>query len=147
MSTFIQSIHHIIFSTKYRKRTLTLSKRDKLYRYIAGIIKNKQSYLYAIGGYDDHIHILTSIHQEICLSDFIKDIKVATSLWIKKNRIFEAFEGWQDGYASFTYSTNEIENIKNYIKNQDEHHKIRNSKEELIELLNELKIKYDINYI
>ena len=98
-STYTQIIYQIIFSTKSHERTITESKRDDLFKYIAGILKNKKCHLYRINGVEDHIHIITHIHPSVALADLVKDIKLASSEWIKKNKIFPYFNGWQDGYG------------------------------------------------
>ena len=103
--------------------------------------------MYRINGVEDHIHILSSLHPTIALADLIKNIKVATSIWIKENNIFPKFNGWQQSYGGFTYSINEKDILIDYIKNQEEHHKKITFKEEFISLLNEHGIDYDEKYL
>ena len=79
MSTFTQIYYHIVFSTKDRLPALRPEKRADLYRYTWGILKNKNCHLHRIGGIEDHIHILTSLHPTLCLADLVKDIKISTS--------------------------------------------------------------------
>jgi len=147
MSTYTQILFQIVFSTKNRERTLKTEKRVELYKYIWGIMKNKKCHLYQIGGIEDHIHILTHIHPTISLSALIKDIKVASSEYIKKESLFQNFTGWQDGYAAFTYSLSEKDKLVNYVKNQEEHHKVITYHEELKQLLIEQKIEFDEKYL
>ncbi|MFA5781739.1 MAG: IS200/IS605 family transposase [Bacteroidales bacterium] len=146
-STYTQIIYQIIFSTKSHERTITESKRDDLFKYIAGILKNKKCHLYRINGVEDHIHIITHIHPSVALADLVKDIKLASSEWIKKNKIFPYFNGWQDGYGAFTYSIKEKDRLIEYVKNQKEHHKRKTFKEEFVELLNEHEIEFDEKYL
>jgi len=122
-------------------------KRVELYKYIWGIMKNKKCHLYQIGGIEDHIHIVTHIHPTISLSALIKDIKVASSEYIKKESLFQNFTGWQDGYAAFTYSLSEKDKLVNYVKNQVEHHKVITYHEELKQLLIEQQIEFDEKYL
>jgi REP element-mobilizing transposase RayT len=103
--------------------------------------------LYQIGGISDHIHILTHLHPSIAVASLVKDIKLASSDFIKSNQLFIQFGGWQEGYGAFTYSLKDKDNLIEYIKNQEEHHKIKTSREELIELLHEHKIEYDEKYL
>ncbi|MBO6571590.1 MAG: transposase [Balneola sp.] len=79
--------------------------------------------MYQINGVEDHIHILTHIHPSVALSQLVKDIKLASSFYIKENKLFFGFHGWQEGYGAFTYSLKEKERLINYVKNQEEHHK------------------------
>lgn len=96
---------------------------------------------------EDHIHIITHLHPTIALSSLIKDMKIASSIWIKKENIFPGFTSWQDGYGAFTYSINEKDRLIEYVKNQEEHHKIKSFKEEYTELLKEYGIKFDKKYL
>ncbi|MEI6881412.1 MAG: IS200/IS605 family transposase [Bacteroidota bacterium] len=147
MSTYTQILFQIVFSTKNRERTLKTEKRVELYKYIWGIMKNKKCHLYQIGGIEDHIHIVTHIHPTISLSALIKDIKVASIEYIKKESLFQNFTGWQDGYAAFTYSLSEKDKLVSYVKNQEEHHKVITYHEELKQLLIEQKIEFDEKYL
>ena len=56
MSTFTQIYYHIVFSTKNREPVLRAERREELFRYIWGIIRNKNSHLYRINGVEDHVH-------------------------------------------------------------------------------------------
>src|SRR5688572_15873266 len=103
MSTYTQIIYHIVFSTKNRERVLIAPGREELFRYVWGVLKNKQCHLYRVNAVEDHIHVLTSLHPSIALADFIKDLKVSTSVWIKEKQLFPAFTHWQDGYGGFTH--------------------------------------------
>ncbi len=72
--------------------------------------------MYRINGIEDHIHIFSDLHPSISLADYVKDIKVASSLWMKESGKFPEFNGWQDGYGAFTYSISEKDRVINYIK-------------------------------
>jgi putative transposase len=147
MSTYTQILYQIVFSTKNRKHTLTKPGREELFRYISGILNNKNCHLYQIGGVADHLHIISHIHPSVALASLVKDIKLASSVYIKTNRLFPLFYGWQDGYAAFTYSFDAKENLMFYVKNQEEHHKASTYKEEMIKLLEEFRIEYDEVYL
>ncbi len=147
MSTYTQILYQIVFSTKNREHTLVRDKQKELYQYIWGILKNKRCHLYQIGGITDHIHILTHLHPNIALSSLIKDIKLSSNEYVKKQNLFPDFKGWQEGYGAFTYSIKDKNNLINYIKNQEEHHKNKTFKEEFIELLDEHGIEFEEKYL
>ena len=96
---------------------------------------------------EDHLHIVTHLHPAVALADLVKDINVASSAYIKTQRLFEHFDGWQDGYAAFTYSIEAKDNLIEYVKNQEEHHKTKTFREELVELLKEHGVEYDEKYL
>ncbi len=147
MSTFTQFLYQIVFSTKYQEKTLNESNQEKLYRYIWGILNNKRCHLYRIGGIENHLHIVTHIHQSASVAGLIKDIKLASGDFIKDKKIFPDFNGWQDGYGAFTYHITAKDNLIEYVKNQKEHHRKVSFKEEYISLLREHKIEFDEKYL
>ncbi|MGD0459661.1 MAG: IS200/IS605 family transposase [Terriglobia bacterium] len=147
MSTHTQICYHVVFSTKGRQPTLQANRREDLFRYIWGILKNRESYLYRINGTEDHLHILTSFHPSVSLADLVKDVKTGSSLWIKKEGVFRAFSHWQDGYGAFTHSRREIDCLIEYIKGQEEHHRRTTFVEEYRKLLEEAGIEFDERYM
>src|SRR5688572_18537829 len=147
MSTYTQILYQIVFGTKNREHTLSFNNRPQLFKYVWGILNNSNCHLYRINGVEDHIHILTHVHPTVCLSDLMKNIKVASSLFIKENALFDRFNGWQDGYGDFTYGIKEKDRLIEYIKNQEEHHKIVSFRDEYISLLNEHGIEFDEKYL
>jgi putative transposase len=147
MSTYTQILYHIVFSTKNRERTLSADRRPELYKYIWGVIQNKDSHLYRINGVEDHIHILSSLHPSSALSDFVKDIKVSSSSWIKNHQVFSHFTHWQDGYGAFSLSIKEKDALIEYIKDQEEHHRQVLFQEEFKKLLTDAGIDFDERYL
>jgi putative transposase len=147
MSSHRQIIYQVVFGTKNRESTIPEDHCEELYKYIWGIIKNKNCKLYRINGIEDHIHILSDLHPSVSLSDYVKDIKVASSLWMKEQGKFPRFKGWQDGYGAFTYSIREKDILINYIKNQKDHHKTEIFYDEYKRLLIENGIEFDEKYL
>ena len=96
------------FSTKNRTPVLRRERRDDLFRYIWGIIKNRHNHLYRISGVENHLHILSSLHPTVSLADFVKEVNTSSALWIKENRVFKSFTHWQEGYDAFTCSRRDI---------------------------------------
>ena len=147
MSTYTQILYQIVFSTKGRERTLTTRQRPELFKYIWGVLKDKKCHLYRINGVEDHLHIVTHLHPSIALATLIKDIKLATSDYIKRDNLFNKFSGWQDGYGAFTYSIKEKDRLIEYVRNQEEHHKVVTFREEFMELLKEQGIEFEEKYL
>jgi len=147
MSTYTQLIYHFVYSTKNRDNTLHADHRTDLYKYICGLLNNKNCHLYRIGGVSDHIHILTHVHPTIAPATLIKDIKLASSEFIKTVLSIRNFTGWQSGYGGFSCSFQDKDKLIEYIKNQEQHHTKKTFTEELIELLNEHGITFDEKYL
>lgn len=95
----------------------------------------------------DHIHICSDLHPTICLSDYVKKIKVASSIWMKANGNFPLFNNWQEDYGAFTYNIKEKDRLIEYIKNQKEHHKTETFLEEYKRLLLENEVPFKEQYL
>jgi REP element-mobilizing transposase RayT len=147
MSTYTQILYQIVFATKDHEKTMIDSGQEKLYKFIWGILKNKNCHLYRIGGVEDHLHIITHIHPTIAVASLVKDIKLASSSFIKTENIFPNFDGWQNGYGAFTYSISAKGNLIEYVKNQKEHHQKTCFKEEYMSLLKDHGIEFDEKYL
>ncbi|PKD43436.1 IS200/IS605 family transposase [Rhodohalobacter barkolensis] len=147
MGTYSQLLYQIVFSTKNRQPILKKENRKELFKYICGILNNKNCHLYRINGVSDHIHIITHIHPTESVSDIVKVVKISSGNFIKSEKLFTEFEGWQDGYGAFTYKITALDRLIEYVKNQEKHHKNVSYKEEFISLLEEHKIKFDERYL
>ncbi|MCX7048697.1 MAG: IS200/IS605 family transposase [Candidatus Sumerlaeota bacterium] len=147
MSTYLQVYYHLIFAPKHRRPVFLENRRRDLFAYIWGVIKNKKCHLYRIGGTEDHIHILSDLHPSVCLGDYIKDIKISSGGWIKEGNVFPGFDYWQEGYGGFTHSHAERDGLIEYIKGQEEHHKVMTFQEEYLKLLREAGLEPDPRFI
>lgn len=147
MGTYTQIIYQIVIGTKFREKVLTKNNREELFKFINGILKNKQCVLYQVNGVEDHIHIVTHIHPTVALASLVKDIKLACSLYIKENNLFPNFKGWQDGYGAFTYSLKEKDRLIAYVQNQEEHHKHKSFMQEYKKLLIKHNISFEEKYL
>jgi len=147
MSTYTQILYQIVFSTKNRKPVLEKNNRITIYKYMWGVLKNKDCHSYRINGIEDHVHIITHLHPAVALADLVKDLKIASHLYIKEKNIYPEFNGWQSGYSAFTYHIKDKNWLIEYVKNQQTHHKKVTFKEELIDLFAEHGIKFDEKYL
>ncbi len=147
MSTYTQILYQIVFSTKNRERTLTKNNRERVFKFMSGVLKNKKSHLYQIGGVEDHIHIITHLHPEVALSSLVKDLKLGSTDLIKTERLFNNFNGWQNGFGAFTYDIHSKERLIKYVINQEEHHKKKDFITEYKEILKEFEIEFEEKYL
>jgi putative transposase len=138
---------HIIFSTKNREPLLTHGWTPRLYEYIGGILRTKNCSLLAAGGMADHLHVLVSFGKQISIADVVRDIKSNSSHWIHES--FDSLHGfaWQSGYGAFTVSASNLGDVKRYIANQTEHHKMHSFQEEFLAFLERHEIEYDERYL
>jgi hypothetical protein len=81
------------------------------------------------------------------VSDLVRDVKNNSSKWINENNLIKGKFQWQEGYGAFSYSHSQIESVYNYIKNQEDHHKIKTFKEEYVEFLKKFEIAHHDEYL
>lgn len=142
------SLHfHVIFATKDRRPLIKSAWRDRLYEYIGGITRDLPGRLLSAGGMPDHVHLLLGLHATVAVSNALRDIKAGSSKWIHEN--FENQRGfaWQDGYAAFAVSHSQMDAVRSYIAQQEEHHRHQTFDEEFVAFLQRHKISYDPRYL
>jgi putative transposase len=145
--TLTSLLVHLIFSTKDRVNIITPEVEPDLFAYMGGILKNQGSRLLDAGGTSDHVHLLISQSKNIALSALMEELKKSSSAWIKTaGRTFRDFH-WQDGYGAFSIGQREMPELKRYIANQKEHHRLQTFQQELIQFLEEYGIDYDVRYL
>ncbi|OAQ39262.1 transposase [Pedobacter psychrophilus] len=147
IGTFSQIYVQIIFAVKGRNSLIKAEWENELYKYITGIIRNKDQKLLAINGMPDHIHILIGMRPNCCLSDLVREIKKSSNEFIKEKKFIKDVFAWQTGYGAFSYSHSSLNNVINYINNQKDHHKKKLFKEEYREFLNKFAIEYKDEYL
>lgn len=145
-STYLDLNYHLVFSTKERFPWISSSWRPELHRYMGGIVKGLGGKHLGINGVEDHVHLLVGLRATHCLSDFMRELKKASSMWVHSDKQLQSF-AWQKGYAAFTVSSEMRTTIYHYISRQELHHKNRTFRSELIDLLEESGIQYDPRYL
>ncbi|MCP4589258.1 MAG: IS200/IS605 family transposase [bacterium] len=139
--------HHIIFGTKHRKPFLTPTLRERVLNYIAGIIKEGNGNLMSSGGTHDHVHLLVGVHPDTAPATLLRLIKANSSKWVHHNFPDQARFAWQTGYAAFTVSRSNFDEVRSYIENQEEHHQGLSFEDEFKQFLDRHGIRYDPRYL
>lgn len=145
--TFTQIYVHIVFAVKGKENLISSSHKDELYRYITGIVTNKEQKLIAINGMPNHIHVLVGLKPTVALSDLVRDIKANSSRFINENHWVRGTFEWQRGFGAFSCGHSQLDAVVQYIRNQEEHHRIKTFREEYIEFLNRYAIGYKPEYL
>jgi putative transposase len=127
--SYVANRVHCVFGTKNRTRTIPAEMQPRLWSFMAGIARQNGITPLAIGGFDDHAHVLISLPPTIALAKAMQLIKAGSSKWCNQNFASGRFE-WQVGYSGASVSTSLIEKTKAYIRNQTEHHRRRDFAEE-----------------
>lgn len=128
---FIKVYIHFVWSTKNRFPFLnSLELREKMWKHIKENGKEKGIFIDFVNGYSDHCHCLVSLKSDQTIQKVIQMIKGESAFWFNnQNFILEKF-GWQDEYFAVSVSESKIENVRNYIRNQETHHSIKSFDDE-----------------
>ncbi|TWT74141.1 IS200/IS605 family transposase [Allorhodopirellula solitaria] len=146
MSTFHSINLHVTFATKHRTPWIKSEWIGRLHEYLGGVVKQLDAKPLKIGGIEDHVHLLFGIKPTHQLSEFMRELKKASSKWVHETIHYPPFQ-WQDGYAVFSVSPPSCIAVSRYIANQRAHHRKRSFREELISMLDEAGIAYDPKYL
>jgi putative transposase len=142
--TYSQNVVHVVFSTKERRKTIPVEFRPKVWAYVAGICKNHAIFVHAIGGMEDHVHLLVQLPPSLALAKAVATIKANSARWANEgaNRI-----EWQQGYGAFSVSASNIPEVVRYIQNQDAHHRKMSFADEFRALLKKHGVEYDPRFV
>lgn len=145
--TFSQIYIQIIFAVKGRENLIQPIWEEELYKYITGIVKNKEQKMIAINGMPDHIHFLIGMKPSCCLSDLVREIKKSSNEFVNEKKFSKFKFQWQEGYGAFSYNHSALNNVIVYIHNQKEHHQKKTFKEEYKNFLAKFQIEHKDEYL
>jgi REP element-mobilizing transposase RayT len=131
----------IVFAVKYRRASIHSSWENELYKYITGIVETRGHKLLAINGMPDHIHIFIGFKPAEPLSDLVREIKKASTGFVKRKGFCPHKFQWQNGYGAFSYSQSHVERVYNYIHNQKQHHQKKSFKKEYLEFIESYEVE------
>jgi REP element-mobilizing transposase RayT len=138
---------HLIYSTKHRERLITDAVRIPLHAYMATVLKNFGCAPVLINSVEDHVHILFELSRTVSVSQAVEEVKKSSSKWIKtQGKEFVGF-AWQSGYGAFTISESNIHTVRQYIANQQEHHRTKTFQEEYRLVLEKHGMVFDERYV
>jgi REP element-mobilizing transposase RayT len=145
--SFAAMYAHLVFSTKNCVAMIQPAWSSRLYDYVGGIVSNRRGALLDAGGMPDHIHLLVSFGREWSLADLLRDVKAGSSKWIHDTFADQRLFEWQSGYAAFSVSASNLDNVKQYIADQPRHHRSRSFQDELRALLKRHGLTWDEQYV
>jgi len=147
MSNYSQIYIQTVFAVRNRGCLIDSSWENQLYKYITGIVQNKQQKMLSINGMPDHIHFLIGMKPSCCLSDLVREVKKSSNEFIQENNFLQSKFYWQEGFGAFSYSHSQIDHVIKYILNQKEHHRKESFKEEYFRFLKVYGIEYNEAYL
>ncbi|MCE9605219.1 MAG: IS200/IS605 family transposase [Planctomycetia bacterium] len=146
-NTFTSLRYHIAFSTKQRKRWIAPEIEERVWSYLGGIAERNGMQPLAIGGVDDHVHLLLGIPPKLAVSDAVKYLKGGSSKWFHETFPQLLEFGWQDGYGAFTVGRSQIEATEEYIRGQRDHHRVQTFEEEYLAFLRKHELSFDPRHV
>ena len=138
---------HLIFSTKNRGNLITDAVRAPLHAYMATVLQNLGCHPVLINSVGDHVHLLFDLARTVAVSQAVEDVKKSSSKWIKTQGAGLGGFAWQSGYGAFAVSESNVEAVRKYIANQEEHHRRKTFQEEYREFLVRHQIPFDEKYV
>jgi REP element-mobilizing transposase RayT len=145
--TFANLLVHVIFSTKGRAPMLNPDLRARLFPYMGGIVGELQSTALIINGPSDHVHLLLAMSASRAVADVMRVLKANSSKWVHEQSPSFSDFAWQSGYGAFSVSESNAKRVKQYIANQEVHHRTVSFQEEFVAFLKRHQISYDERYI
>src|SRR5271157_1771643 len=142
--SFVSSVFHIVFSTKQRMQLIRTDSLSRLWNYLAGIARNHGMQVLAVGGTENHVHVLLVLPPDMALSDAVRTLKANSSRWMRQtDRLF----AWQEGYGAFSVSPSQLERARQYIANQPAHHATHSFEQEFLAMLQAANIRLEPNRV
>ena len=121
--SLVKVMIHSVWGTKNREHVLTKEIRTQLFKHIRENAKAKNIFIDTINGHTDHVHCLFSLSINESISKTLQLIKGESSFWMNQNKILKGKFSWADEYFAVSVSESQIDKVRAYIQNQEEHHK------------------------
>ena len=145
--TYSALYYHLVFSTKDRKPHIQIDDADRVWGYLGAIARAHRVSALAIGGIEDHVHMLLKAPPVVSPSDVVRTLKANSSKWIHQTLPNWRHFAWQDGYGIFAVSKSNVDAVTRYIRNQRLHHRQATFREEYERLLRAHEIEFDDSYL
>jgi len=145
--TFTNLLIHAVFSTAGRAPFLADAIRPDVHAYIGGILRELRASPIAIGGTNDHVHLLVRLPADLAVADCMRVVKTNTSRWAKERWPERPRFSWQGGYGAFSVSESRRAAVIHYIESQEEHHRRISFQDEFLKLLRNHGVEFDERYV
>jgi len=146
-NTYHQVHLQMVFAVKYRIAQIDPGWKADLFSVIGNIINEKNAKTLIVNGTRDHVHCLVGLKPVMAISELLKAVKARSSKYINDQKLTNEHFEWQDGYGVFSYHKSQVDDLFNYIQQQEIHHQKKPFLVEYRELLTSFGIDYDEQYI
>ena len=145
--TYTDVLIHFIFSTKDRAPLIAPEIRATLLAYLGGIVRELKGSPMSINAVADHVHALIRMPSDASPAEMMRVVKTNSSRWVHEQWPQEESFAWQTGYGAFSVSESNVDQVREYIARQEEHHRRMTFQEEFIAFLKRHNIQYDPSYV
>ena len=145
-STHVSLHYHLVFSTKNRDPWINPMYRERIHEYLGGTVRGLGGMSHAVGGMADHVHVFAGLRATHCLADVMRELKSESSAWIHNECKLAGF-AWQEGYGAFTVSASHLDEVRNYVLRQEQHHRKKSFQEEYVAMLQRGMVEYNEAYL
>ena len=128
--SYVSMMAHCVWGTKNRTNILEPAKRIALFQHILDHGREKNIYVDTINGHADHVHVLVSLGADQSIAKVVQLMKGESSHWANTNNVFSFPLEWSEDYFAASVSQSSLEKVREYIRNQEEHHRTMTFAEE-----------------
>jgi putative transposase len=144
--TYISCLTHCVFSTKERRNLIPTELQAQLWAYIGGIARQHGMKALAVGGTENHVHLLLSLPATMPVAKAMQVIKACSSKWMRETCVQSGF-AWQEAYGAFSIGASQVTAATAYIRSQSEHHRKRDFQAEFLAFLKKNNLDYDPQHV
>jgi REP element-mobilizing transposase RayT len=145
--TYSQVYHQLVFAVQGRENLIRAETKDRIHKYLTGILQGEGHKMLAIGGMPDHIHIFYGHSPKQAISDLVRVLKTRSTTFIKSERLSPFNFSWQEGYGVFSYARSQRDEVIKYVLNQEAHHQKKTFRQEYIAMLQKFEIEFEEKYL
>lgn len=146
-NTYSQIYFQFVFAVKQRQSLIPKEHKEELHKYITGIVQNRKAKMIAVNCMPDHAHLFVGFKPVLSISDFVKEVKVASNEFINDKRWMKHHFNWQEGYGVFSYGHSQIDAVAKYVMNQEQHHQKKTFRQEYLAFLDKFQIPFEEQYL
>lgn len=146
-NTYSQVYIQCVFAVKYRDSIINKQWRSNLLGVIGNLINETGCKTIIVNGVEDHVHCFLGLKPVLSISELMKEVKAKSSKYINDNQLTNCRFEWQEGYGVFSYGHSQIDDVFQYISNQEAHHKKLTFREEYLAFLEKFEVPYDERYV
>ena len=140
--TYTRILIHCVFSTKGRRPQIP--EPEKLWSYLRGIARNRGADILAVGGTNNHVHLLLALPSSLAIAHLMRDLKANSSRHLNEQ---QGGFAWQDGYAAISVSPSQVDVVRRYVEQQESHHAKRTFEDEYVALLDKSGVRHSADYL